>query len=108
MKVGNRMRRFFRRPKTIRLKQDALTKLSLIEIGVDPCRVSVEIDHVYGTSTIQGQKFGLVFPQVYFQASAWLKTTQKTTDFFFDGFPGTDGKRRELLAPFSELNSVIR
>lgn len=99
---------FPQRSKFIKLKQEALFKMSLLEIGIDPSRVSVKVDHVYGENFIQGMRFGLIFPKYFFQISSQLKNQKKTVDFFFDGYPGDDEGRKTLLQPFVHRNSIIR
>lgn len=100
--------KFPKRSKFIKLKQEALFKMSLLEIGIDPSKVSVKVDHVYGENFIQGMRFGLIFPKMFFQISSQLKNHHKTVDFFFDGYPGDDDGRKALLQPFACRNSIIR
>jgi hypothetical protein len=90
------------------LKQEAMLKIALLEIGIDTKWVEIQVDHLNGYCKINGIVFELIFPKVhFFYCREALFKVPKTRRFYFDGYPGDDEGRKEMLFPFKGKDSLI-
>lgn len=89
------------------LKQEAILYIALCEIGINPSKIEINIDHKNGTAEAAGVQLGLVFPKIFFNLAREMHREEKEFDFCFDGYVGVDEGRRTMLEPFAERNSII-
>ena len=81
------------------LKQTILLKVALIELGLNPDSFDIGIDHDKGVSTVNGLKFGIVYPEHFFAiAKKHYHGMHKKTQFYFNGFEGSNQERKRLLS----------
>lgn len=84
------------------LKQTILLKVALIELGLNPDSFDIGIDHDKGVSTVNGLKLGIVYPEHFFAiAKKHYHGMHKKTQFYFNGFEGSNQERKRLLEPYS-------
>lgn len=89
------------------LRQEALLRISLLEIGLDPGWFNIKVDHKNGRSAINGYEVGLVFPRVFFEVGEHYSKVEKKYEFQFNGFIGTDRARQKMIRPFEGEASLI-
>lgn len=91
----------------LNLRQEALLLCSLVEIGINPTKVSIAIDHINGYNIVNGIKFDVCYPKYYFQLTQPFIGLERTHQYHFDGHPGQGNERVELLEKYRN-NGYIR
>lgn len=90
------------------LKQEALLRLSLQELGFNDKAMKIEIDHINGVNYINEVCFPVVYPASFFAEADFLrKNTAKKYDYYFNGNMSVKGERERLMLPFKERGAVI-
>lgn len=96
------------KPFTGLLKQEAMLKMSLLEIGIDPSMIKIRIDHANGKCYVDDKIFDVIFPKVFFETCSLMHNSEKIYKYYFNGYMGSDKNRIDLLKPFVNNDAVIR
>ncbi|WP_341710284.1 hypothetical protein [Limnobacter sp.] len=89
------------------LKQEAMLKIALLEIGVSPEWVKIEVDHLNGMCLINKIPMNVIFPRVYFDIIEPKDIDKRKNDFYFNGYKGGDGGRERLMKPFEKKGGLV-
>jgi hypothetical protein len=87
--------------------QEILLRMALEEEGIDPQKISIEVDHKNGTSTIEGVQVGLIYPKSFLKRCEKYISREKKVKFYFKGNMSKSGNRLEMLRKFSKYDSII-
>jgi hypothetical protein len=90
------------------LKQEMLLRLALKEKGLNLSGLDIQCNHDLGLNYVNGIKFGIKYPESFFNKSQKLIPLKKKYSFYFNGNMSSEGERDELLKPFKNVvNSLI-
>lgn len=89
------------------LKQEALVRLALKEIGISYKKLNIVINHVDGVNVINGVSFPIIYPKSFFFEAKKMMTNEKIYQFYFNGNMSENGGRRQMLEKFEKYNSKI-
>ncbi len=91
--------------KTKKLQENLLVE-ALKEVSIDPRKCRISIDHDRGVSEVNGVKLGIIYPKRYFYTSECLPASRQY-EYYFNGYPGDDNGRRDMLRPYQKEDSQI-
>lgn len=104
MKVTKILRKLFfnAKPKL----QETLLKQALLEEQIVVSDSLIKIDHDLGKSYIGEHQLGIIYPRSFIDNTESL-ATGRTVEYYFNGFEGADGGRRDLLSKYDKHMSKI-
>lgn len=85
------------------LKQEILLRRALRERGHSPGVLSIKVDHMVGSSTVNGTRISLVYPDSFFKKARSLWGRPKKLNFYFNGAITPSGRRASMLEAFSRV-----
>jgi hypothetical protein len=89
-----------------KLLQQCLLENALVEIGLNPDELQIDIDHLEGQSKVNNIQLGIVYPRTFF-SRAYKFTGTKTLEYYFNGFMPQEGGRREMLRHFAATKKTL-
>lgn len=89
------------------LKQEAMLKLALKEVGLNYKKLHIIINHVDGMNIVNGVELPIIYPKSFFEKANQLHSLCKSIKFYFNGDMSESGERRKMLNNFMIENSQI-
>jgi hypothetical protein len=89
------------------LKQTIMLKLALEEVGIDPNKCKISIDHDKGRSYVNTVELSIIFPKQWFEYTKNLHTLEKEYNFYFNGNIGKGSSRQKLLQNFISRDDCV-